>query len=452
MTAAGAPDEPETRAGDGRTGEVPADLRAALVQVAADVLGTLDAPDVPTTLRAVRQFAPRRRASAGAGPLWSALQDDGFRARVARVWATDHPDLARAVGGDEGGDDDGHDRGDDGGDAAAPPAAPSTSAAVGAWLLGHDWSSFVPTTDARPSQEVARLTERLTRSEAEVERLRDDLTGARSDAAEARDALAALQRELRRLRSDADRARSEGRRQAEEAAAALARAEDARAAAADDARTAADDLRAAQAERTAARAELRSARKLADARVRLLLDTIVDAASGLRHELALPPAADLPADLVAPDQTRPAPRTGSRGRSADDPALLDELLRQPWAHLLVDGYNVTKTGFGELTLAEQRRRLVDGLARVAAGTGSEVTCCFDGQPGQAPPAVQARGVRVLFSVGEIADDLIRRLVAAEPPGRVLVVVTSDQAVARDVEARGAWVVPSTTLLARLQHL
>ncbi|WP_200829710.1 NYN domain-containing protein, partial [Cellulomonas algicola] len=211
-------------------------------------------------------------------------------------------------------------------------------------------------------------------------------------------------------------------------------------------------LRAAQAERTAARAELRSARKLADARVRLLLDTIVDAATGLRHELALPPAADLPADLVAPDQTRPAPRTGSRGRSADDPALLDELLRQPWAHVLVDGYNVTKTGYGELTLADQRRRLVDGLARVAAGTGAEVTCCFDGQPGQAPPAVQARGVRVLFSVGEIADDLIRRLVAAEPPGRVLVVVTSDQAVARDVEARGAWVVPSTTLLARLQHL
>ncbi|QHT55978.1 hypothetical protein GXP71_07745 [Cellulomonas sp. H30R-01] len=457
MSGAGAPEEPPARAQDLRTGEVPADVRAALVQVAAEVLGALDGPDVPTTLRAVRQFAPRRRASAGAGPLWLALQDDGFRARVARAWATDHPDLARALAGGTGTDaaddtDDTDDTDDGAGAAGAVGASPGTSAAVGAWLLGHDWRSFLPTTDARPSQEVARLTERLGRSEAEVERLRDDLTGARREAADARDALAALQRELRRLRSDADRARSEGRRQADEAAAALARAEEARAGAADDARAAADDLRAAQAERTAARAELRSARKLADARVRLLLDTIVDAATGLRHELALPPAADLPADLVAPDQTRPAPRTGSRGRSADDPALLDELLRQPWAHVLVDGYNVTKTGYGELTLTDQRRRLVEGLARVAAGTGAEVTCCFDGQPGQAPPTVQARGVRVLFSVGEIADDLIRRLVAAEPPGRVLVVVTSDQAVARDVEARGAWVVPSTTLLARLQHL
>ena len=140
----------------------------------------------------------------------------------------------------------------------------------------------------------------------------------------------------------------------------------------------------------------------------------------------------------------------------DDPALLDELLRQPWAHLVVDGYNVSKAGFGELSLAEQRRRLVDGLAVVAARTGAEVTCCFDGQEGQAQPSGgsggYARGVRVLFAVGEIADDLIRRLVQAEPAGRVLVVVTSDREVVRDVETAGAWVVPSSTLVARLQRL
>ena len=50
-----------------------------------------------------------------------------------------------------------------------------------------------------------------------------------------------------------------------------------------------------------------------------------------------------------------------------------------------------------------------------------------------------RGVRVVFSPeGVIADDVIRQLVAAEPRGRVVVVVTSDQALARDVVAeRGA---------------
>ena len=124
----------------------------------------------------------------------------------------------------------------------------------------------------------------------------------------------------------------------------LVAAEVARARAADDLRAAHDERRASAAERTAARAELRAARKLADARVRLLLDTIVDAASGLRSELALPPAAEMPADLVGPGADRAAPRRGSRGRSVDDPAMLEELLRQPWAHLLVDGYNVSKTG------------------------------------------------------------------------------------------------------------
>src|SRR5690349_10145638 len=75
---------------DGR--DVPAPLRAALVQAASDVLGTLEPVEVPASLRAVRQFAPRRRASAGAGPLWAALSDDGFRARVRRSWAAGHPE------------------------------------------------------------------------------------------------------------------------------------------------------------------------------------------------------------------------------------------------------------------------------------------------------------------------------------------------------------------------
>ena len=52
-------------------------------------------------------------------------------------------------------------------------------------------------------------------------------------------------------------------------------------------------------------------------------------------------------------------------------------------------------------------------------------------------------MRVLFSAAdEIADDLIRRLVAAEPPGRPVVVVTSDRQVVTDVSRAGAWTVPS----------
>ncbi|MGY4642757.1 NYN domain-containing protein [Cellulomonas sp. URHB0016] len=406
---------------------VPASLRTVLVQVAADVLGTLEPPEVPATLRAVRQFAPRRRATAGAGPLWTALADDGFRARVWRTWTSEHPEP---------------------GAGEPPPRAPSWDAAAGAWLAGDPgWSDLVPTVPV--DDPAPRTLEDLARAQADVTRLRTELERAQGGARDAADELTALQRELRRLRSDADRARSEARRSAEDARAVLDAAQAEHRAASQERAAAADDRRTADAERTAARAELRSARKLADARVRLLLDTIVDAASGLRTELALPPAGDLPADLVAPALEPTQRRQGSRGRSVDDPALLDELLRQPRAHLLVDGYNVSKSGFGELTLAEQRNRLVDGLGRVAARTGAEVTCCFDGQEGPPASGSLARGVRVLFSVGEIADDLIRRLVHAEPRGRVLVVVTSDQEVARDVEAAGAWVVPSATLVARI---
>ncbi|MFC8192759.1 NYN domain-containing protein, partial [Cellulomonas sp. NPDC057328] len=198
------------------------------------------------------------------------------------------------------------------------------------------------------------------------------------------------------------------------------------------------------------RDQVRTGRALADARARLLLDTLLDAASGLRAELALPPATRTPADIVAPAGPAAPGRPTSRGRAVDDPALLDDLLRLPHAHLLVDGYNVSKTGWSGLPLADQRRVLVDALARLAAHSGAEVTCCFDGAEGHRAP-VRERGVRVAFSSGEIADDLLRRLVAAEPPGRVLVVVTSDREVVRDVEAAGAWAVPSGVLVARLQR-
>jgi predicted RNA-binding protein with PIN domain len=422
--------------------EVPDAVRVAVLRFAADVLGAMEPRDVPAGLRAVRRFAPRRRAEAGAGPLWAHLAEDGFRARVAGAWSAAHPDEAERL--------------------AAASAAPSSedlagdpvTAAAGAWLLrAAAWPQLAArVTPAAPPRRSAAEERRAARLAGEADRLRAELGVARAGERAARDELAGLQRELRRLRSDADRAREQARRAQQVAQA----THDEAAAALDEARrereAAAADRQAAERERSARRAEVRAGQQLAQARTWLLLDTIVGAATGLRDELALPPVFDRPADLVVGPAAAAAPdREGSRGRSADDPALLDELLRLPHAHLVVDGYNVTKTGWPQLSLAEQRRRLVDGLALLATRTGAEVTCCFDGVQG--PGAVpQPRGVRVLFSVGEIADDLIRRLVSAEPPGRALVVVTGDRAVAADVERAGARVLPSTTLLARLQRV
>jgi predicted RNA-binding protein with PIN domain len=212
-------------------------------------------------------------------------------------------------------------------------------------------------------------------------------------------------------------------------------------------------LAAAEAALETARRSARSGRTEGDMRLRLLLETIGQSVKGLERELALPPAQGRPADTVAaavPGAMVPG-EMPVQGRSVDDPALLDQYLSLPMAHLVVDGYNVTKSGYPTLTLAEQRVRLVQGLAALAARTGAEVTCVFDGAQLDGPVRLtQPRGVRVLFSApGEIADELIRRLVAAEPPGRPVVVVSSDREVADGVRRSGALPVPAAMLLNRL---
>ncbi|WP_282945019.1 NYN domain-containing protein [Cellulomonas endometrii] len=444
---------------------VPAAVRAAASALAAEVLGALEPAAVPASLAAVRRFAPRRRATSGAGPLWAALeQDDAFRARVARAWSHAHPAQAAELLADAAAvaTDAPAVATDAPAVATDGPAVPADGSAadrlaraVGAVLLRPEgWPDLLPPADAGPapaSEADAPTASHPAEADRVAARLaaRLDAESARADAAEAE--LAALRKELRRLRSDADRARSESRRAAEHAAEVAAAAERVHAEAA-RVRAAADEDRArADALARAAREDAAVLRDLAEVRVRLLLDTVVEAGAALRTELALPPAGRMPADLVAPAPgTGAAPRATSRGRGADDPALLDDLLAMPRAHLVVDGYNVSKRAWPEQPLAEQRRRLTERLATLAGRTGAEVTCCFDGQEkGQERAAPGPRGVRVLFSAGEIADDLIRRLVRAEPTGRVVVVVTSDRALGADVEAAGARVLPSATLLARL---
>jgi len=79
-----------------------------------------------------------------------------------------------------------------------------------------------------------------------------------------------------------------------------------------------------------------------------------------------------------------------------------------------------------------------------------VTVVFDGAERVVglPPA--PRGVRVLFSrKGETADELIRRLVRAEPAGRPVVVISSDREVADGVRRHGAYPLGADALLRRL---
>ena len=139
---------------------------------------------------------------------------------------------------------------------------------------------------------------------------------------------------------------------------------------------------------------------------------------------------------------------GATAASATSPAVLEQLLSMPRARLLVDGYNVSKSAWPASALDAQRTRLVTALAPLVARTSAETTVVFDAAESEHRPPVNApRGVRVLFSPrGVIADDVLRDLVSAEPAGRVVVVVTADQAVARDVARDGARVVPPEVLL------
>ena len=190
-------------------------------------------------------------------------------------------------------------------------------------------------------------------------------------------------------------------------------------------------------------------RDAASIRARLLLDAVIESATGLRRELGLPPV-----DRGARRRRRGGPgrraRPLRRSERPGDPASLEQLLALPRARLIVDGYNVTKAAWPD---APAWRPSAAGWSRpsapLVARSGAETTVVFDAAESSARTVMPApRGVRVVFSPeGVIADDVIRQLVAAEPRGRVVVVVSDDQAVARDVVARGARAVPTSSLLA-----
>jgi predicted RNA-binding protein with PIN domain len=428
---------------------LPEAVRQRVVEIAADVVGALPGDQVPVPLRRVARFEPRRRARLASAPIAAQLaKDDAFREQVAEAARKDQAELAAAL---ESG--------------TVPAAADPVAVAALAYLLRppgwpervetarHDLErSALAADEAETIRKLAELQEQIaaakaTRSE-EIDRLRADLRASRAENAELRKKL-----HESRTRAKREHARAEelDRQAGEERAAAAA------AASAADAELRRLRARLSQSESAAesARRAAREGRNLDDTRLRVLLDALTDAARGLREEIGLPTGITRPADNVgAVSPERPGHRTlPGRALADSDPALLDQLLTLPQVHLIIDGYNVTKTGYGDLPLSDQRSRLVSGVGVLHAQTKAEVTVVFDGAELDAPVAVQApRGVRVLFSApGQTADDLIGQLVRAEPSGRAVVVISSDQEVcdaARRADARPA---PASLLLRRLSR-
>ncbi|HEX4817862.1 MAG TPA: NYN domain-containing protein [Nonomuraea sp.] len=434
-------------AGEGLTRPLPEQVRVNVVDLAAQVLGSMPAGSVPPPLRHIAKFDPRKRAKLGSTPIAAQLESDKkFRELVAESVAGGWPELVAALA-----------------EGNVPPAADPVLVAAAAYLTRPPgWEEMIEV--ARADLEQSAVAAEGSEREEAVSRLREQLAAQKTAAKEEADRLREQLKAARAENSDLRRKLHDAR---ERARAAVARAEEMDRAA-EEARSSAvaagnageSELRRlrerlADVERQleASRRAAREGRSIEDARIRVLLDALQDASAGLRRELALPTTISRPADSVA---ARTGERPGVRAVPAraladDDPQLLDQLLAVPQVHLVIDGYNVTKTGYGTLTLADQRNRLMTGLGGLVAQTRVEVTVVFDGAELNAPVQVVApRGVRVLFSApGETADDLIRQLVRAEPPGRAVAVVSSDREVAESVRRMGARPVPSALLLRRL---
>jgi predicted RNA-binding protein with PIN domain len=130
----------------------------------------------------------------------------------------------------------------------------------------------------------------------------------------------------------------------------------------------------------------------------------------------------------------------------------DYLLHLPGALLVVDGYNVSMTAWPEVSVADQRRRLVAALGDLAARTSMPVEVVFDGAdvgPAVVPGTARAL-VRTRFSPpGVEADDVVLDLVAQLPPARPVVVVSSDNRVREGARRLGANTLQSAQLVAVL---
>jgi hypothetical protein len=199
-------------------------------------------------------------------------------------------------------------------------------------------------------------------------------------------------------------------------AAALAEADSARSGAETEVRRMRARLAEAEASLESARRAVREGRTAEDVRLRLLLDTVLDAAQGLRRELALPPATIRPADTagaVVPDMDIAA----IGGRALTRPIRRCSISCSRCQVHLIGTATTSPRPAGELTLEDQRARLINGLGALAARTQAEITCVRRG--GVEPPVCWPRRARAssVQPAGETADELIRRLVRLEPAGR-----------------------------------
>jgi hypothetical protein len=273
----------------------------------------------------------------------------------------------------------------------------------------------------RTRADVVALTERLAERESELQAVRRRASAEAAEVAGLRQSAADARQDARHARDRAEAARRTLERVATERDEAIRRAE--------TAESQRDEL-------LAARAELPGGSR-GSAQIARLRE-LSDVARSLGDELTA---------LVATSPPRrraiEVPRPASR-----DPRLTAEfLLKLPGIVVLVDGYNVAKLAWPDLSLERQRLNTLDAVDGLARRFGTEFVVVLDGADIVGAHADRRRLARVRYSPSGVkADDVIREEIGGLDPRRPAAVVTNDREVRRDVSAAGANIIPSEVLV------
>src|SRR3954470_23434923 len=272
---------------------LPEPVRQRITALAAAALPGLPGDEIPVALRRVARFAPNRRARLGGREIAAQLTSDPlFRQRISGRVVTDAGDLGAAVVA-----------------GMAPAAADPVEVAALAYLTRPEgWRDLVEGAGeaVRAEANSAAVASQIREAEQRAIRAEHDRTVAKVEADKLRDELARVREELGALREEA-RSTAKALREAQagqKRASDLLATEKGRASrvtADHDAEVRRLKARLAEAETLAAtgKQSAKDARAADDARLWLLIETIGQAASGLRRELALGPSEKLPADFVA---------------------------------------------------------------------------------------------------------------------------------------------------------
>ena len=395
---------------------LPKEAQAALARSLSAYIRATPARELPGDLRKWRSWRPQTVASR-AGEIVDRLDDEGLRAKVLE-WLDERPSLAKK-------------------DAEALRVA---TARPSGWeqqvmeiLAPRKKKATDPTEQLR-----ARLEKEKEKTSAAKDELRKTKENARAAVQAEKKRAADAAAELRSFRSELGRA--EGRIKELEA----------------------DVAKMRELIERRERREKRAAEKTDAERARL----------GEQARTARKEAAELKRGVRALQRqletARRSPRTSpSRKRSAPaerevfsaPPGLLEDapetlvawLQDERGPRVLVDGYNVSQLGFPDLSLSDQRDRLLQELARLARKHQVSVTIVFDGSevsPGTRRKPRSPVGVEY-SSPDETADDHLVARLASLPPEPVIV-VTNDRELQERARAERATIATSDQMLALLR--